>query len=102
MRETMEKEITRKELKGIINGLTKTSGFFSVLFTKKDGTLRKMVCKTGVKKYRKHNNPGIPSTTAYIPKYKTVFDVHNMGYRNINLETIQKMVINHNTFYVID
>jgi len=59
--------------------------FFSVKFTKKDGTLRKMVCRTGVKSYLK----GGVNTTGHIPNLLTVFDVQKQEYRNINMATLQ-------------
>lgn len=61
---------------------------FSVVFTKKDGTERKMNCRTEVKKYLKggHNpNPKLGKTML------VVFDVISKGYRTINLETLKEI-----------
>jgi len=58
---------------------------FSVTFIKKDGTERKMVCRTGVKK-------GIKGVGL---KFKpidydlmVVFDMHKKAFRMINLSTV--------------
>lgn len=61
---------------------------FSVLFQKKDGTLRKMVCRTGVTKHLKGGE------LAYDPIEKgllSVFDMQAQDYRMINLRTIQSI-----------
>lgn len=61
---------------------------FSVLFQKKDGTLRKMVCRTGVTKHLKGGE------LAYDPIEKgllSVYDMQAQGYRMINLRTIQSI-----------
>lgn len=62
--------------------------FFSVTFEKKDGTLRKMVCRTGVKKHLKggelkHN----PAELGHL----VVFDVQKKEYRTINLNTVKEI-----------
>jgi hypothetical protein len=58
---------------------------FSVEFTKKDGTLRKMVCRTGVKAHLKGGElPYDPMTKGLLP----VFDMVAQDYRMINLNTI--------------
>lgn len=58
--------------------------FFTVEFVKKDGSVRRMNCRTGVKRY---SNGGRP-TTAHIAKYVTVYDVVKRGYRTINADRI--------------
>lgn len=58
---------------------------FSVEFVKKDNTVRKMVCRTGVKKHLKGGE------LAYDPIEKgllAVFDMEKAEYRMINLRTI--------------
>ncbi len=66
--------------------IRKTNGkFFTVEFIKKDGTLRKLTGRLGVKKYL----TGGVSTVAHKPEYITVYDVQNKGYRNVNLDTIK-------------
>lgn len=60
--------------------------FFSVTFEKKDGTLRKMVCRTGVKKHLKGG------TLKHNPAelgHAIVYDVQKKGYRTINMNTVK-------------
>lgn len=62
------------------------NSFFSVVFVKKTGELRKMQCRLGVKKHLKGGelkyNPDDHS-------YMIVFDTVKQAYRTINLNTIQ-------------
>lgn len=60
--------------------------FFVVQFIKKDSTVRRMVCRLGVKK-------GLTGTGRTWEKENliTVYDVVNKGYRNVNLETVQSI-----------
>lgn len=62
---------------------------FTVFFRKKDGSLREMNCRMGVKKYLRSGKP-TPSTTSHIEKYVTVYDMKSKGYRTVNLETLEK------------
>lgn len=64
------------------------SKVFTVVFRKKDGTLRKMNCRLGVKKHLKGG------TLAYDPAEHgliTVFDMEKNGYRSINVETLEEV-----------
>ena len=64
--------------------------FFSVWFTKKDGSDRKMVCRLGVAKNLKGGSLG------YNPVEKKllhVFDVQKDGYRMIKIENIYRVKI---------
>jgi len=66
------------------------SKIFSVQFVKKDGTIRDMVCRTGVKKDLK----GIGLNYDPISKgLLCVFDMQKNGYRMINVNTITKIKI---------
>ena len=65
----------------------KSGKIFTVTFIKKDGTIRNMKARMGVSKYHV-NKPSIPSTTAHIPEYLTVFDLVKMQYRTVNVSTI--------------
>ena len=69
----------------------KTNGkIFSAVFTKKDGTKRKMVCRQGVAKYVK----GIG--LKFKPEEKDligVFDMHKKAYRFINTKTLEQIKI---------
>ena len=56
---------------------------FKAKFVKKNGEVREMNCKLGVKKHLKH---GINVNNR--DRYLTVYDMKSEGYRNINLNTI--------------
>jgi hypothetical protein len=61
---------------------------FSVEFTKKDGSLRKMVCRMGVKKHLRGGELG------YDPEhlnYLVVFDLQAEEYRTINVNTLKSL-----------
>lgn len=88
--------IKRNNLKEFI--LHTNGKFFSVLFKKKDKSIRKMNCRLGVKKYLKSNKS---STTSHILKYVTVYDMTKRSYRNINVETIQTIKFNGNEYEII-
>ena len=70
----------------LLDIIRKTNGkFFKVLFAKKDGSLREMTCRIGVKKGLR----GGKSTTEHLDNIVTVYDVVAKGYRNINLYTVK-------------
>ena len=56
---------------------------FKAKFVKKNGEVREMNCKLGVKK---HLKGGINVNNR--DRYLTVYDMKSEGYRNINLNTI--------------
>jgi len=60
--------------------------FFSVEFVKKDGSLRKLNGRMGVKCHLR----GGQSTVKDYDKYITAWDCQKKEYRNINIETITK------------
>jgi hypothetical protein len=67
------------------------SQIFSVKFIKKDGTVREMVCRLGVKKHLKGGE------LAYDAKgmgYLPVFDMQKEEYRMVNTNTILEIKIN--------
>ena len=70
----------------MLEQIKKTNGrIFSVTFVKKDGTIRKMTARLGVKKDLK--GVGLkfnPSERSLV----VVFDMHKRAYRMINLQTI--------------
>ena len=72
--------------------------FFGVTFIKKDGTIRKMNCRLGVKKYLKG---GVlkynPSDYNLIPVYCFVKN----SYRMININTIQELKVGGEVFGVL-
>ena len=58
---------------------------FSVVFLKKDGTLRKMLCRFGVKKHLKGGSLKFDPIKRGL---LVVFDMQKESYRMINLKTI--------------
>ena len=70
-----------KNIEHIIEGFK--GRIFTVTFTKKDGTIRKMNCRMGVTKYLKGGKCTLDKN-----KYIIVFDMQNNAYRAVNKETI--------------
>jgi hypothetical protein len=69
--------------------LKSTNGrFFSVQFRKKDGSLRNMTARIGVKKYLKGGENKVEAPDR---PYVTVYDVQNKGYRTINVDTLETL-----------
>jgi hypothetical protein len=92
--------ITKTEAKQMIKD---TKGkFFTVTFTKKDGTTRVMNCRLGVKLYLKGGE------LAYNPEEKGLIPVWDPaahkstgnGYRMISINTITKLKIGNNEYEV--
>jgi len=82
------KNITQNGAKNIIES---TKGLmFSVKFIKADKSERKMTARLGVKVHLH----GGTSTTAGSTKYIDVFDMHSLGYRKINMETLKELKFN--------
>lgn len=66
--------------------ITDTNGkFFTVDFTKLDGTLRTMTCRLGVKSKLKG---GVNRVEALNNPYKVVYEPNKGEYRTINLSTV--------------
>lgn len=87
------KEIAREKI------LNAGNDIFSVTFIKKDGSVRDMTCRLGVKKHLK----GGKSTTAHIDHLITVFQMVSgisKGYRNVNIDTLSRVKINGETYEV--
>lgn len=64
------------------------SKIFSVVFSKRDGSIREMVCRLGVKKHLKGGE------LKYSPEdfnYLTVFDMQKQQYRTININTLKQI-----------
>ena len=61
--------------------------YFSAAFRKKDGSLREMVSRTGVKKFRRPPDKKSIASNLDNP-YFLVYDIKKKGYRVINLETL--------------
>ena len=60
--------------------------FFTIVYRKRDGTIRRMNCRTGVVRYVKGS--GLPRNNADLV---TVYDVQMKGYRSINTNRIVAM-----------
>ena len=73
--------------------------FFTIHFTKRDGTIRKMTCRTGVHKGLKGVGMGY-SPSAY--NLKTVWDLGKQSYRTINLATTQTIVFQNKMYHFLN
>lgn len=71
--------------------LTNKGQIFSVKLVKKDGTLREMVCRLGVKK---HLKGGTLNYDAKSRGLLPVFDMQKQAYRMINTKTLISAKIN--------
>ena len=67
--------------------------FFTVTFTKKDGTTRKFTCRTGV---TKHLRGGTRKNTN--PNHLIVWSVADKGYRTVDIDAITKLKFNGQTY----
>ena len=72
---------------------------FSVTFVKKDGSIRFMLCRTGVKKYRKTLTESVK--TAINPNLITVFDMQKKEYRSFHQDSVLALKTKGLTFNVI-
>jgi hypothetical protein len=61
---------------------------FSAVFTKKDGSTRKMLCKLGVKKHLKGGKKSYDTESL---NHLTVYSLDSSGYRTINLNTLKSI-----------
>lgn len=62
--------------------------FFTVTFTKKDGSIRTLNGRLGVTKYLKGGK-----STLNPDQFITVYDVQSQGYRAVNVDTIQSVTV---------
>ena len=70
---------------------------FSAVFIKKDGSIRKMVARTGVTKYIKGGEHTVKAKNNLL----TVYDMAKGGYRTINLNTLLRLKANGEQYEVI-
>jgi hypothetical protein len=73
--------------------------FFSVVFIKKNGEIREMNCRQGVKAFLKGG------TLKFDPQalgYVVVFDIQKMAYRMVNLNTLRGLKIDGKEYHVVD
>jgi hypothetical protein len=64
--------------------------FVTVVFEKKDGSIRTLTGRMGVTKWLKGGK-----STLDAEQYITIYDVVNKGYRAINRDSIMSVTINH-------
>jgi len=89
------KKISRKD---ILHLLEQNKGnVFSVVFLKKDGSIRHMTCRFGVKK---HLKGGELKFNPIERSLLVVFDMQKESYRMINLETISNINMKGVEYYV--
>jgi len=90
------KKLARENLK---EALKNTKGrFFGVEFYKKDGSVRRMNARLGVKK---HLRGGTNKVEAPDRPYVTVFDIPTKGYRTVNLHTVTKVHLDGEEYEVV-
>lgn len=71
---------------------------FSAYFRKKDGTMRQMVCRRGVKAHLRGGNlPYDPKPLRKLP----VFDMNVRDYRMVSLDTLVSFNIGGETFILV-
>ena len=91
------KKISRRDILQLLEENKDT--IFSVVFLKKDGTIRHMTCRFGVKKHLKGGELKFnPLERALL----VVFDMQKKAYRMINLETISNINMKGVEYYVTD
>ena len=71
--------------------------FFEVTFVKKDGSIRRMNARLGVKKYLKGGLYSGRNHENLIP----VYDMVNQGYRSVNINTVVGVNFNNTHYEVI-
>jgi hypothetical protein len=70
---------------------------FTAIFTKTDGSIRRMNCRKGVTKYLSGGtNKVVDLGNGYI----VVYDMKAKGYRTLNLDTVLFIRFNHETYKV--
>ena len=89
------KKVSKNQAKELIN--SSKGKIFSVTFTKKNGETREMICRKGVKKHLKGGE------LMFDPNEKglaVVFDMKKNAYRMININTLEKFVVDKATYSV--
>ena len=69
---------------------------FGATFFKKDGSVRKMNCRTGVAKYIKGGGKPLYSYDNLV----RVYDIKKKGYRTINIDTLWSLRMNRDTYWI--
>jgi hypothetical protein len=91
MTTTASNEIRTAKGKAVKSLIQQQSGgkFFTVIFTKADGTVRTMNCRTGVKKHL----AGGKSTISDRKALQSVFEQKSGGYRSFNVDNVLELHI---------
>ena len=93
----MTKTITRSKLLALINS---TRGrFFSVIFVKKDGSMRRLTGRIGVRSHLRTDHRK-STTENYSLPYVCVWDTQKKAYRNVNLDTVTDIRLNNQNFII--
>ena len=87
-------KVNKEQAKDLIYNLR--GRMFGATFIKKDGSIRKMNCRTGVAKYIKGGSKPLYSYDNLV----RVFDLKKKGYRTINIDTLQSLRANKEAYYV--
>jgi hypothetical protein len=74
--------------------------FFSISFIKKNGKVRNLTGRLGVKSHRKTNSRK-SSASRFDNPYILVFDVQKQGYRMVNMNTAIEIKADKQTFKVV-
>lgn len=97
---TAGREVNQIKWRDAVNFLRKdTQGrIFSVYFQKKDGIMREMTCRLGVKAHLSGGDlPYDPEKMLLLP----VFDMHLKEYRMVNFKTLVSFNIDGETFILV-
>lgn len=71
--------------------------YFSVVFEKKDGSLREMVGKKWEEKHLRGKPGENVNPVAHKPEYYTMAE-NGVGFRNVNLNTLKKATVRGKTY----
>lgn len=96
----IERKVNSIEWRRAVDFLqSETEGrIFSAYFRKKDGTMREMTCRRGVKAHLSGGDlPYDPKPKLLLP----VFDMHLEKYRMVNLRTLVSFNIGGETFILV-
>ena len=92
-------KIKRKHILPLLKAKKEDGQMFSVTFLKKDGTVREMTARLGVKK---HLAGGELKFDAEGRGYLPVFDMGQKDYRMINLNTLMTVKMDGTLYRVVD
>lgn len=88
--------LTKETIGSLLNVLGTTGQIFTAEFIKKDGTVRIMNCRTGVKKHLRGGRLAFnPKDYGLLP----VFDLKKKGYRFVNLNTLRSISHGQEIYY---